>query len=67
MRWLEVRRHSLTRKGAERGRGSHLSGPGVTLARAAGPGLGPVAYVVTSAAAPAASVGRPGRTPSLRG
>jgi len=49
MRWLEVRRHSLTKKGAARGRGSHLSGPGVTLARAIGAGLGPVAYVVTSA------------------
>jgi broad specificity phosphatase PhoE len=49
MRWLEVRRHSLTKKGAARGRGSHLSGPGVTLARAVGAGLGPVAYVVTSA------------------
>ena len=49
MRWLEVRRHSLTKKGAARGRGSHLSGPGITLARAVGAGLGPVGYVVTSA------------------
>jgi len=49
MRWLEVRRHSLTKKGAARGRGSHLSAKGVALARAIGAELGPVAYVVTSA------------------
>lgn len=35
-RWLEVRRHSLTKKGPARGRGSHLSAQGVTLARAVG-------------------------------
>jgi broad specificity phosphatase PhoE len=50
MRWLEVRRHSLTKKGAARGRGSHLSAQGVTLARAIGTELASVAYVVTSAA-----------------
>jgi hypothetical protein len=49
MRWLEVRRHSLTKKGAARGRGSHLSAHGVALARAIGADLGSVAYVVTSA------------------
>ena len=49
MRWLEVRRHSLTKKGAARGRGSHLSAQGVALARAIGAELGSVAYVVTSA------------------
>ena len=36
MRWLEVRRHSLTKKGAARGRGSHLSAEGVMLARLVG-------------------------------
>lgn len=46
MRYLEVRRHSLTRKGP--GRGSHLSAEGVTLARAAGAGIGPVGHVLTS-------------------
>jgi broad specificity phosphatase PhoE len=49
MRWLEVRRHSLTKKGAARGRGSHLSAQGVALARAIGAELGSVAYVATSA------------------
>jgi broad specificity phosphatase PhoE len=50
MRWLEVRRHSLTKKGPARGRGSHLSARGVALARAVGEHLGPFAYVVTSPA-----------------
>ena len=49
MRWLEVRRHSLTRKGPARGRGSHLSADGVVLARLVGESLGPFALVVTSA------------------
>jgi broad specificity phosphatase PhoE len=48
MRWLEVRRHSLTKKGLARGRGSHLSAQGVALARAVGAELGPIAYVLTS-------------------
>lgn len=48
MRWLEVRRHSLTKKGPARGHGSHLSARGVALARAAGAELGPIAYVATS-------------------
>jgi broad specificity phosphatase PhoE len=49
MRWLEVRRHSVTKKGAARGRGSHLSVEGVALARRVGESLGPFAAVVTSA------------------
>lgn len=48
MRWLEVRRHSLTKKGPARGRGSHLSGEGVRLASEVGKQLGPIAYVLTS-------------------
>jgi broad specificity phosphatase PhoE len=48
MRWLEVRRHSLTKRGEARGRGSHLSAQGVALARAVGEEVGYVAYVVTS-------------------
>ena len=48
MRWLEVRRHSLTKKGAARDRGSHLSAEGVALARFVGASLGPFARVVTS-------------------
>lgn len=47
MRWLEIRRHSLTKKGDSRGRGSHLSPRGVALARRIG--AGPFAYVLTSA------------------
>ena len=43
MRWLEVRRHSLTKKGAARGRvGSHLSAEGVMLGRLVGASLGPL-------------------------
>jgi broad specificity phosphatase PhoE len=49
MRWLEVRRHSLTKKGPARGRGSHLSAQGIELAAAVGAQLGPIAYVLTSA------------------
>jgi broad specificity phosphatase PhoE len=49
MRWLEVRRHSLTKKGSARARGSHLSAEGVALARLVGGSLGPFAAVVTSA------------------
>ncbi|MEU8322317.1 histidine phosphatase family protein [Nonomuraea sp. NPDC048881] len=48
MRWLDVRRHSLTKKGAARGRGSHLSGDGIALARFIGSGVGPYERVVTS-------------------
>lgn len=46
MRSLEVRRHSLTKKGVARGRGSHLSSEGVMLARAVGPTFGPVGFVL---------------------
>jgi broad specificity phosphatase PhoE len=49
MRWLEVRRHSLTKEGRARGRGSYLSAEGVALARLVGESLGPFATVVTSA------------------
>ncbi|MFF0312007.1 histidine phosphatase family protein [Streptosporangium sp. NPDC004379] len=48
MRWLDVRRHSLTKKGAARGRGSHLSADGITLARFIGSEAGPYERVVTS-------------------
>ncbi|MFG3437326.1 histidine phosphatase family protein [Nonomuraea sp. NPDC047897] len=48
MRWLDVRRHSLTKKGTTRGRGSHLSADGVALARLVGSGIGPYERVVTS-------------------
>jgi len=47
VRWLEVRRHSLTKKGSARRRGSHLSAAGVALARSVGQHLGPFAHVVT--------------------
>jgi broad specificity phosphatase PhoE len=47
MRWLEVRRHSVTKK--SRGPGSHLSQEGVDLARRVGSSLGLFASVVTSA------------------
>ena len=46
MRWLEVRRHSLTKKDSARGRGSHLSAEGVVLARQVGESLGPFALVI---------------------
>lgn len=46
MRSLEIRRHSLTKKGAARGRGSHLSSDGVALARAVGALIGPVDYAL---------------------
>jgi broad specificity phosphatase PhoE len=49
MRWLEVRRHSVTKKGPAAGHGSVLSAPGVTMARAVGADLGSISYVVTSA------------------
>jgi broad specificity phosphatase PhoE len=49
MRWLEVRRHSMTKKGTMQDRGSHLSQEGVALARVVGESLHPFTYVVTSA------------------
>jgi len=48
MKWLEVRRHTFTKKGPARGRGSHLSADGVALARLIGETTGPFAYVLTS-------------------
>jgi hypothetical protein len=47
MRWLEVRRHSATKRSREPG--SHLSPEGVDLARRVGRSLGSFASVVTSA------------------
>lgn len=48
MRTLEIRRHSLTKKGAERGFGPLLSRAGVTLARRVGARAGPFHLVVAS-------------------
>lgn len=48
MRFLEVRRHSLTKKGEGRGQGSHLSQEGVALARELGEHAGPFDLVLTS-------------------
>lgn len=48
MRTVEIRRHSFTKKGAARGRGSHLSREGVTAARALGTSLGPFELVLAS-------------------
>jgi broad specificity phosphatase PhoE len=53
MRFLEVRRHSFTKKakkGAGRGRGSHLSADGVAAARRVGQELEGVTYVAVSEA-----------------
>ncbi|HEV8298679.1 MAG TPA: hypothetical protein VGQ20_15340, partial [Acidimicrobiales bacterium] len=49
-RVLEVRRHSHTKQGEARGRGSSLSRDGVALARVLGARTGPFAYVCTSQA-----------------
>jgi broad specificity phosphatase PhoE len=48
MRTIEVRRHSYTKKGACRGKGSHLSAEGVGLARRIGGEIGPFDLVFTS-------------------
>src|SRR5688500_15948224 len=48
MRVLEVRRHSLTKKGQGRRSASHLSQAGVELARHVGSELGPFDRVVAS-------------------
>ena len=45
---VEIRRHSFTKKGAARGRGSHLSHEGVRAARALGASLGRFDHVVAS-------------------
>src|SRR5262249_59700664 len=52
MRLIEVRRHSLTKKGEGRGKGSHLSPEGVALARKIGGGIGPLDLVLTHLAPP---------------
>ncbi len=49
MRSIQIRRHSYTKKGAARGKGSHLSAAGVTLARRIGAESGPFDLVLTSA------------------
>lgn len=49
-RWVELRRHSLTKKDTDRGAGSHLSQEGVELARAEGERLRHVRYVAVSEA-----------------
>jgi broad specificity phosphatase PhoE len=48
MRAIEIRRHSYTKKGEDRGRGSYLSAEGVALARVVGQHLGPFELVLTS-------------------
>jgi broad specificity phosphatase PhoE len=48
MRTLELRRHSFTKKGEARGRGSHLSIEGVRAAREVGPSIGAPDLVVAS-------------------
>src|SRR5712691_1185687 len=50
MRSLEVRRHTYTKQGGARGRGSHVSQAGVELARSIGASIGPFAYVAASLA-----------------
>ncbi len=48
MRSILIRRHSYTKKGAARGKGSHLSAAGVALARRIGAESGPFDLVFTS-------------------
>ncbi len=48
MKTLEVRRHSCTKKGDDRGRGSHLSADGVLLAREVALDLPGFDYVMAS-------------------
>lgn len=48
MRTVEIRRHSFTKKGDARGRGSHLSHDGVRAARELGASLGRFDYVLAS-------------------
>ena len=47
-RTLEVRRHSLTKKGSDRGQGSYLSVEGVALARKVGDAIGPFDLVIAT-------------------
>ena len=48
MRTIEIRRHSFTKKGEQRGHGSHLSAEGVAHARRIGEQLGAFDLVLTS-------------------
>jgi broad specificity phosphatase PhoE len=48
MRTVEIRRHSFTKKGDARGRGSHLSNEGVTAARNLGASFDRFDYVLAS-------------------
>jgi broad specificity phosphatase PhoE len=49
MRTIEIRRHSYTKKGEARGKGSHLSAEGIALARQIGDRIGrPFDLVLTS-------------------
>jgi broad specificity phosphatase PhoE len=48
MRTIEIRRHALTKKGADRGQGSQLSAEGVAQARRLGEHIGPFDRVLTS-------------------
>lgn len=48
MRTIEIRRHSSTKKGDSRGKGSHLSPEGVALAQRIGGEIGPCDLVLTS-------------------
>ena len=50
MRTLEVGRHTYTKQGGARGRGSHVSQAGVELARSIGASIGPFAHVAKSLA-----------------
>jgi broad specificity phosphatase PhoE len=48
MRSIEIRRHSYTKKGPGRGKGSHLSAQGIAVARELGAHTGPFDVVLTS-------------------
>jgi hypothetical protein len=48
MRIIEIRRHSYTKKGNARGKGSHLSAEVIALAREIGNHIGPFDIVLTS-------------------
>jgi len=50
VRFLHVRRHTYTKKGEERGRGSHISQEGVDLARRVAQDLPAITLAVVSAA-----------------
>jgi broad specificity phosphatase PhoE len=48
MREIEIRRHSCTKKGEARGKGSHLSADGIALAREVSYAMGVFDFVLTS-------------------